>query len=103
FKVIPFVDGADGPRIKWIKIGPEFNGKNWQVYLALADSMVTEPLWAIHRIVVTQAVDKDGKTVQPRFRDGQWEFPVMAYKIVQHVDQDKRKYGDVAGLMFVIA
>lgn len=103
FKVIPFVDGADGPRIKWIKIGPEFNGKNWKAYLALSDSMVTEPLWAIHRIVVTQAVDKDGKTVQPRFRDGQWEFPVMAYKIVQHVNQDKRKYGDVAGLMFVIA
>ncbi|MBW4827655.1 MAG: phage tail protein [Clostridiaceae bacterium] len=105
-KIIKFIAGADGqaPSNKWIPLGPEFNDKNWSVALSISDSMGASSNEAtIHRIVLTQGHDSNNRPVQPRFRNGQWEYPVMGYKTNYNCKNDSRRYGPVAGIMIITA
>lgn len=105
-KIIKLSVGADGqaPTNKWIPLGPEFNDKNWSVALSISDSMSPSSNEAsIHRIVLTQGHDSNNRPVQPRFRNGQWEYPVMGYKTNYNCKNDSRRYGPVAGIMIITA
>lgn len=105
-KIIKFTAGADGqaPSNKWIRLGPEFNNKNWSVALSISDSMSPSSNEAtIHRIVLTQGHDSNNRPVQPRFRNGQWEYPVMGYKTNYNCKNNSRRYGPVAGIMIITA
>lgn len=105
-KIIKFSVGADGqaPSNRWIPIGEEFNNKQWSVALSISDSMQASSNEAtMHRIVLTQGHDSNNKPVKPRFRNGQWELPVMGYKINYNWKNDSRRYGPVAGIMIITA
>lgn len=105
-KIIKFTAGGDNqsPSTKWIPIGAEFNNKQWSAALSISDSMTASSSQAaIHRIVLTQSVDSNGNTIQPRYRNGQWEMPVMGYKINVNAVEDTRRYGPIAGIMIVTA
>lgn len=105
-KIIKFSAGSDGqaPSNKWIPLGKEFNNKKWSVALSISDSMGASSNEAtIHRIVLTQGHDSNNKPVQPRFRNGQWEYPVMGYKTNYNCKNDSRRYGPVAGIMIITA
>lgn len=105
-KIIKFTAGGDNqaPSTKWIPIGKEFNNKKWSAALSISDSMdASSNVAAIHRIVLTQSVTANGTTIQPRFRNGQWEVPVMGYKTNVNAVEDSRRYGPVAGIMIVTA
>lgn len=105
-KIIKFVIGGDNqsPTTKWIGIGAEFNNKQWSAALSISDSMTASSNQAaIHRIVLTQSVDGSGNTIQPRYRNGQWEMPVMGYKTNYNTSNDSRRYGPIAGIMIVTA
>lgn len=100
-KVIRFVCGADGqaPTTRWIPIGREFNGKDWTASLAMSDSMdATSIEGTLHRIVLTQTPGED-----VRYRNGQWEVPVMGYTTYYSHKTDSRRYSDMAGIMIVTA
>lgn len=104
-KIIKFSIGGDGqsPSNRWIPIGPEFNDKDWTVALSISDSMeASANEAAIHRFVLTQG--HEGSTaLQPRYRNGQWEYPVMGYKTNYNAKTDTRRYGAIAGIMIVTA
>ena len=105
-KIIKFSSGGDGqaPATKWIPLGIEFNNLDWSVALSISDSMQAPSNEAtLHRIVLTQAVDSNGNAVQPRYRNGQLEYPVMGYTTYYNQANDSRRYGDMAGIMIVTA
>lgn len=105
-KIIKFSTGADGqaPSNKWIPLGKEFNNKKWSVALSISDSMGASSNEAtIHRIVMTQGHDSNNKPIKPRFRNGQWEYPVMGYKTNYNCKNNSRRYGAVAGIMIITA
>lgn len=105
-KVIKFaIGGTNGPsENKWIPLGPEFNNKKWAVALSISDSMVASSAQAaIQRIVLTQGHDSNNKPIKPRFRNKQWEYPVMGYKTNYNPKNDSRKHGKIAGIMIVTA
>jgi len=100
-KIIKFSAGEDGqaPSTQWIPIGPEFNNKKWTAALSISDSMqASSNEAAIHRIALTQAPGKN-----PRFRNNQWEVPVMGYKTNYNWKNDSRRFGPVAGIMIITA
>ena len=97
----------NGPNeIRWVGIGKQFNGTEWKVAVTLSDSMVAlTPQSYMTRFIIAQASDVNGATVAPRFRNGQWEVPLVGYKTMYNPDPKVKAqaYSTIAGIMIVIA
>lgn len=108
-KVIKYSMGAisQAPTYRYIPLGEEFSKLDISeitVAHALSDSMQPpDNKYALQRMVATQGHDTSNNVLQPRFRNGQWEYPVTSYTMYVHQDLDRRMYSDIACILIVTA
>lgn len=107
-KVKKFVTTSSGSTaVNWIGLGPEFNflssvsEVNNAVSLSLSDTLTGKPGYEIQRTVVTQG-HTTSSVVQPRKRNGQWEYPVTGY-VVFNQGTSNTYIQPVAGILQITA
>lgn len=92
-----FIFGESSPTVaRWIQLPPEFKGKNFKVYLAIADSMTeTSGSHTILRFVCT---------VHPKFKIdyANARVPVISYKVGINSSGGGRDISEVQGLIMAL-
>lgn len=91
-----FTFGESSNNARWVQLPDDFKGKNFDVYLAIADSMqVTNYNYAIQRFVCTQHPNHSIDYARAR-------VPVIAYKSETLSDGVKPQITSVQGLLIAI-
>lgn len=91
-----FVYGDSSSNARWIQLPDDFKGKNFQVFLAIADSLnAPDYTYSIQRFVTTghprHSIDYANARV-----------PIIAYKSETHMDGNEPLIRDVQGMILAI-
>lgn len=91
-----FTFGESSNNARWVQLPDDFKGKNFDVYLAIADSMqITNYNYAIQRFVCTRHPNHSIDYARAR-------VPVIAYKSETLSDGVAPRISDVQGLLIAI-
>ena len=91
-----FIFGESSSNARWIQLPDDFKGKDFKIYMAIADSMTAPSYsYSIQRFVCTRHPNHQIDYVNAR-------IPVIAYKANTLMNGSSPLLSDVQGLLFAI-